>query len=145
MTPVVEIERQMPYPVDKVFAAWIEPEKFASWFLPDPNVRLGRVEADAREGGSFLIEMIVGPDTLPHTGTYRRVVANREIAFTWHSPATEGRETLVEVTFEAVGSGTRLTLRHSGLDDAVSRERHTMGWTNIVATLDSTLAGSATS
>lgn len=136
MTPVVEIERRLPYPVTQVFAAWVTPEKFAHWFLPDPNVRLGRVEVDAREGGAFLIEMIVDPDTLAHTGRYRRIVRDQEIAFTWHSPATDGKESLVEVRFESGPAHTIVKLRHSGLVEAGSRAAHSAGWTNILATLD---------
>jgi uncharacterized protein YndB with AHSA1/START domain len=137
MTPSVDIERRMPYPVEQVFAAWVRPEQFARWFLPDPNVRLGRVEVDAREGGKFLIEMIVGGDTLAHTGTYRRVVENREIAFTWISGATAGNESLVEVRFESLAAHTLVKLRHTGLPSAESRDRHSAGWTNILSTLDS--------
>lgn len=137
MTPAVEIERRMPYPVEQVFAAWVTPEKFARWFLPDPNVRLGRVEVDAREGGDFLIEMIVGSDTLAHTGMYRRVVRDQEIAFTWISGETGGKESLVEVRFESRHEHTLVKLRHTGLVSAESRERHAAGWTNILSTLDS--------
>src|SRR5689334_12792061 len=113
MNKVVKIERQIPFPIERVFAAWLKPEKFAEWFLPDPEVKLGKVELDPKVGGKFLIEMIVGPKTLPHTGEYRAIVPNKTIAFTWHSGMTGEGETLVEVTFEPKNGQTLLTLRHS--------------------------------
>jgi uncharacterized protein YndB with AHSA1/START domain len=133
MTHTAEVERMIPFPVEQVYALWLDAGSFAEWFLPDPNVKLGRVELDPRVGGSFLIEMHVGPNLLPHTGTYRTIVPNQALAFTWSSAATEGRETLVEVTFETRAAGTLLKLRHTELPDMNSRDAHHAGWASIVA------------
>jgi uncharacterized protein YndB with AHSA1/START domain len=132
----VIVERVVAHPVERVFAVWLDGATFAEWFLPDPNVRLGRVQLDPREGGAFLIEMIVGGETLAHTGVYRRIVPNREIAFTWRSAMIGDGESLVEVTFEAKDDATLLRLRHTGLTFDEMRSAHRSGWTHILGGLD---------
>jgi uncharacterized protein YndB with AHSA1/START domain len=132
MEKVVELERRLAYPVEKVFALWLDPQRFPQWFLPNPNVKLGRVQLEPKVGGHFLIEMIVGPDTLPHTGTFQKIVLNKAIAFTWHSGMTGDDDTLVEVSFEAQGQQTLVRLRHRGLATDESREAHAGGWAHIL-------------
>lgn len=140
MNRFVEVERVIPFPVEQVFSVWLNAESFAEWFLPDPEVRLGRVELEPRVGGSFLIEMVVGEVILPHTGTYISIVPDRAISFSWRSARTADRDSLVDVTFEPRGDGTLLRLRHSSLPDEASRDDHAAGWTNIVAGLDTYLS-----
>jgi uncharacterized protein YndB with AHSA1/START domain len=136
MEKPVALERVVPYPIEKVFALWLRPETFAEWFLPDPNVRLGKVSVDPRVGGQFLIEMIVGAQTLPHTGTYQKIVPNQAIEFTWHSGMTGDRDTLVKVSFEAQGKGTLMRLLHEGLATDESRKAHGQGWAQIMAAVE---------
>jgi uncharacterized protein YndB with AHSA1/START domain len=140
MDKVVALERVVPFPIEKVFALWLRPETFAEWFLPDPNVRLGKVSVDPKVGGQFLIEMLVGVDTLPHTGTYKKIVTNQAIEFSWHSAMTGGEDTLVKVSFEVHGEGTLMRLVHEGLAEAGSREAHARGWTHIMSGVETFLS-----
>ena len=133
---VVELERLIPHPVERVFEAWLDPDTFAEWFLPDPAVRLGQVTADARVGGSFLIEMIVDGQVLVHTGVYRRIEHNRSLVFTWKSAMTGDTENVVEVWFDAREASTLLRLRHENLPNDESCERHAAGWAGIVHHLE---------
>jgi uncharacterized protein YndB with AHSA1/START domain len=144
MNKVVEIERRIRHPVERVYAAWLRPEMFPRWFLPDPKVTLGAVRVDARVGGSFLIEMIVEGQSLEHTGKYRKMVPNQELEFTWHSPMTGGTDSLVQVTFLASGVDTIIRLRHEFLPDADSRGAHASGWANILESLDAFLTAEVT-
>lgn len=136
MNKVLELERLVPFPVEKVFKIWTVPEKFSKWFLPGPDVSLGKVEADFREGGGFLIEMNVGGQILPHKGVYRRIVENKEIAFSWNSHMAVEADSLVEVTFEPRGDKTLLKLRHTGLSTEESRMAHAGGWGSILEGLE---------
>jgi glutathione S-transferase len=58
-------------------------------------------------------------------------------SFTWASPATNGKETGVTVTFDAVDNATRVTLVHAGLADEAQRQRHHAGWQSIMDKLKS--------
>lgn len=136
MKKIVEIERRIRHPVERVYAAWLRAETFPRWFLPDPKVTLGTVRVDARVGGSFLIEMIVEGQPLEHTGEYRKMVHNEALEFSWRSPMTGGADSLVHVTFLASGMDTIIRLRHELLPDAESRGAHASGWANILESLD---------
>jgi uncharacterized protein YndB with AHSA1/START domain len=137
MEKVVELERKMELPVEKVFALWLDPLRFPQWFLPDPHERLGRVQLDPKVGGHFLIEMILGPQTLPHTGTFRKIETNKAISFTWHSHMTGAQGSLVELEFESQGKQkSLLRLRHHDLDTIESREAHAKGWAQILGAIE---------
>ncbi len=132
MNKILELERLVPFAVEKVFKIWTVPEKFSKWFLADETMTLGKVEADVRVGGDFFIEMIVGGKVLIHSGTYRRVTLNQEIAFTWNSHRPLDKDSLVEVTFESRGDQTLLKLRHTGCTTEDSLKAHAHGWGSIL-------------
>jgi len=51
------------------------------------------------------------------------------------SEATKGVESVVAVTFEPRGTGTEVTLRHSGVPDDEMGRQHKDGWTWVLSTL----------
>ena len=66
-----------------------------------------RVPGDRRAGADCLrIRLVEAPDGRP------------------------GHETLITVTFEELGTKTRLTLRQSGFDTATNCQSHVVGWTS---------------
>lgn len=132
MNRVVELERLVPFAVEQVFQIWTNPEKFPKWFLANETMTLGKVEADIRVGGKFFIEMIVEEKILVHSGEYRRVEVNRELAFTWNSHMPLDKDSLVEVTFEPRDGKTLLKLRHTGCATEDSRKAHASGWGSIL-------------
>jgi uncharacterized protein YndB with AHSA1/START domain len=141
MENVVDLERKLEFPVEKVFALWLDPTRFPQWFLPDPHERLGQVHLDPKVGGHFSIEMILGPQILPHTGTYRKIVPNKAISFTWHSHMTGDQGSLVELSFESQGKQKSLLhLRHHDLDTPERREAHAKGWAQILGAIDTYLS-----
>ncbi|MBL8993480.1 MAG: SRPBCC domain-containing protein [Spirochaetia bacterium] len=132
MNRVVELERLVPFAVERVFKIWTNPEKFPKWFLADQTMTLGKVEADIRVGGKFFIEMIVGGKILIHSGEYTRIAPNAELAFTWNSHMPLDKDSLVEVTFESRGDKTLLKLRHTGCATEDSVKAHAAGWGSIL-------------
>lgn len=132
MNKVLELERIVPFSADRVFRIWTNPEKFPKWFLAEQTMTLGKVEADVRVGGKFFIEMIVREQVLVHSGEYRRVVPDRELAFTWNSHMPLDKDSLVEVTFEPRGEKMLLRLKHTGLLTEDSHKAHAAGWGSIL-------------
>jgi uncharacterized protein YndB with AHSA1/START domain len=85
--------------------------------------------------------MILGPQILPHTGTYRKIEPNKAISFTWCSHMTGSQGSLVELSFEAQGKQKSLMrLRHHDLDTPERRELHAKGWTQILGAIDTYLS-----
>lgn len=117
-------------PLD-VFSFWTDAESMKSWMCPCDVIR-ARARLDVRVGGSFEIVM-TGPDgELVHTGTYRVVDPPRKLVFTWVSPATGERPTLVTVEFLARAEGTEVVLTHEDLPDEPAAASHVRGWTSIL-------------
>lgn len=119
----LRLERTYEAPVERVWAAWTDPELLAQWFCPNPELVL-EVDADARVGGALRVVM---GGTYALSGTYTEVDAPRLLEFTWRWDHEED-STLVRVELEPTASGSRLVLQHSGFPDAAEADGHTEGW-----------------
>jgi uncharacterized protein YndB with AHSA1/START domain len=116
-----------------VFKAWIEPEQIARWWGPRGYTTV-EYDMDVRPGGAYWFVMR-SPDGTDHRkrGVYREIVAPERIVFTFAWEDADGRlghELLVTVTFEELGSGTRLTLHQGGFESIDNRDSHILGWTS---------------
>jgi uncharacterized protein YndB with AHSA1/START domain len=126
--PSLTIKRRIDAPPEKVFRAWTEPKKITRWFGPE-QVEVLHAETDARVGGRYRI-VARSPDGEQHdvSGTYREVVPNEKLVFTWAWRSTPERESRVTVLLGADGGGTLLTLIHEQFFDEAARDRHEHGW-----------------
>ena len=143
------IERTYEAPIDRVFSAFADVEKFAQWFSPNPNVNLEVFEYDFRPDGRYRIcfhgssgsKDIVG-------GTYVTITPPTRIVFTWEweAPHTyEGHNTLVTIGLAGQNGETHLTLTHEKLPSTEAKTNHNQGWTGALDQLAPWLArGSAT-
>ena len=73
------------------------------------------------------------------SGTFREVVPNRRLVFTWAWRTTPDRESLVTVELKPDGDGTLLTLTHEQFFDEAARDRHQSGWSPILDRLSEVL------
>lgn len=137
--PSLTIKRRFKAPPEKVYAAWIDPEKMSRWLGP-PNVVKVNATTDVKVGGGYAIQMIVPDDEHNVGGVYREIVPNRKLVFTWAWRSTPERESLVTVTFAPDGGGTLMTLHHEQFFDEAARDSHEKGWTVIVGRLDALFA-----
>jgi uncharacterized protein YndB with AHSA1/START domain len=82
------LERTIPVPPERVWAAWTEPELLVQWFTPAPW-RTASVDVDVRPGGRYVTTM-ESPDgeQFPSAGCYLHVEPGRLLVFT--SMLTEG-------------------------------------------------------
>lgn len=122
------LHRTINAPVEKVYAAWTDPELLRRWFSPGDTV-VTRAVAEVTVGGTFLIEMrrADGKHRLTR-GLYREVVPNHRLVHTWRWDGSDV-ESLVTVEFEPGPEGTtRLTLTHSRFAEVEVRDEHEYGW-----------------
>lgn len=143
-TPTVRIVRILPATPDEVFDAWLDPGAISAWMRPG-DILDTRAEMDARVGGSFRITMFHPDYYEVHRGEYRAIERASRLVFTWSSPSTHNRDTLVTLEFRAYGaSDCELTLVHELLpQDAV--ELHTVGWKAHLRELFESLIGTSVS
>src|SRR3984893_6381836 len=126
--PSLTLERLLTAAPAKVFSAWTDPKKIGRWFCPvacEPVL----AETDARVGGRYRI-VVRAQSGEEHdvSGTFREVVPNRRLVFTWAWRTTPERESLVTVELKPDGDGTLLTLTHEQFFDEDARDRHQGGW-----------------
>ena len=121
------VTRTIPAPAEKIFDVWIDPKSPGGpWFGGD------RVIVNPTVDGLFYIAAKNEGRVWPHYGRFVRLERPRLIEYTWMSEATQGKESVVTVTFQPLGEETEVTLRHSGLPDDEMGRKHKDGWTWIL-------------
>jgi uncharacterized protein YndB with AHSA1/START domain len=129
---VLTVSRVIAAPPEKLFEAFTSPEIMLKWWGPE-GAGVGDHDLDIRVGGTWrtALENSMGQGTFVCSGVYKAIERPRRIAFTWawlQPDGQRGRETLVDVSFEKVERGTRLTVVQKTFDDAAQRDRHSEGW-----------------
>jgi uncharacterized protein YndB with AHSA1/START domain len=128
--PSLNLQRHYPVAPEKVWRAWTDPKALAGWWGPGPGEPVSLAELDVRVGGRFRI-VFGGPDGKMHecAGTYREVVPNKKLVFTWSWPnTTPDRISVVTIEFRGTAAGTDLLFRHEQLFDEQARDNHKRGW-----------------
>jgi len=139
----VTVRREIVAPPEELFDAWLDAESLGTWLRPG-GIQETRAETDPREGGSFRIVMVEDESSIVHTGTYLEIDRPRRLVFTWSSPATKFRDSLVTVTFEASAGATVVEIHQVGLPDEESRRSHEGGWSGALEMLDRTMQSETT-
>jgi uncharacterized protein YndB with AHSA1/START domain len=129
--PSLNLRRHYPVAPEKVWRAWTDPEAVKRWWGPMPGEPVSVAELDVRVGGRFRI-VFGGPEGKDNecAGTYKEVVPNRKLVFTWSWPnTTPDRISVVTIEFVRSGTGTELLFRHEQFYDEAARDGHKRGWT----------------
>lgn len=129
----LELVRELKASRERVFAAWVDPDQAARWWVPQ-SCELVSCRMDVRAGGGWHRRMRVENGTvISKWGEYREVSSPERLVFTYNTEYADGRidpETLVTITLVDLGDGrTRLTLRHERFWSEAASIGHTGGWT----------------
>jgi uncharacterized protein YndB with AHSA1/START domain len=130
---VVELSVRLMSRPEEVFPFLTEADRYVRW-------QGSRAELDPQPGGVYRVWM--DANTVA-SGEFVEVEPPRRVVFTWGwegNPDVPPGSTEVEITLEADGEGTVLTLRHSGLPDDAAAAMHEEGWAFFTGRLV-TLAG----
>jgi uncharacterized protein YndB with AHSA1/START domain len=122
--PAVRVRRTLPFPRDRVYRAWLDPDTMVRWFV-DPRFTDGRAEVDERVGGHYRIFQ-VDPEGDMTGGSESRIVElvpNERIVISWRFAGPNRQkdlapDTRLTVTFTEPRPGeTELTVVHEHLDE----------------------------
>ncbi len=131
----VTVRREIAASAEELFDAWLDADSLGVWLRPG-GIRETRAETDPREGGTFRIVMVADESSIVHSGTYREIDRPRRLVFTWSSPATRFRDSVVTVTFQPSSSGSTVVEIHQvGLPDEEAQASHTAGWSGALTEL----------
>jgi uncharacterized protein YndB with AHSA1/START domain len=113
MPKEINIERDYPYPIEKVWEAISTPESLAAWLMPN-NFKL-------EKGYSFTFK------TKPQPGFDGIVNCRvldfeipRKLQFTWQGGPLK-KSTLVTFTLQEIEHGTKLIFSHSGFEGIINQ------------------------
>jgi len=137
------IARFFDAPRERVWKAWTEPERMKKWWGPQ-YFTAPVINIDLRAGGKYLYCMR-GPDNKDYwsTGVYREIVPMERLVLTDSFADEKGnvvpasyygmtgdwpRELLVTVTFEEIGSMTKMHLKQEGIPSGQMRDLTRAGW-----------------
>jgi uncharacterized protein YndB with AHSA1/START domain len=141
------IERELPYPPARVFAAWADPKAKAQWFAAPKDACKEVVRRqEFRVGGK---ERLRGEWNNGRTSdfhcVYQDIVQDRRIVYSYNMYVNDEKisVSLATIEFEPAGKGTKLILTEQGayldggIDGHASREQGTRG---LIANLEKVLA-----
>jgi uncharacterized protein YndB with AHSA1/START domain len=134
--PSLILKRRINASPARVYAAWTDPGQIARWWGPEGAVVV-HAETDLRVGGRFR-KITRTPDGEEHevSGIYREVVPDEKLVFTWAWRTTPERESLVTVLLKEERGGTWLTLIHEQFLNEAARDRHRLGWSGALDSLE---------
>lgn len=138
----LKLTRRIAASPEQLFDAWLDPAMLRRFISPGGGTSTLRAETDPRIGGRYDIVMRNEMGEIPHWGEYREIDRPNRLSFTWNSPHAVP-DSIVTLTFRAVGDETEVTLVHDRFPSEASRNGHEGGWTSILAALDATLGAGA--
>jgi uncharacterized protein YndB with AHSA1/START domain len=139
--PALTLTRRFRARPEKVWAAWTDPEKLIGWFCTTKAKRGSmRADVDVRVGGRYRISFDMESGEYSEVGgTYREVVPNEKLVFSWAWHSTPERESLVTVSIRPDGGGSLMVFTHEQFFDEAARDNHERGWSELFAQLESIL------
>lgn len=129
------LTREYPAPVERVYAAFSDPEKKRRWFAEGEGFVVGSYQLDFRVGGTEVSVFRVDTpefksDEIRNDTYFLDIVPNERIvlAYSMSNVGVPFSASLQTVTLEATPAGTRLTLTEQATflpgSDGVEMRRH---------------------
>lgn len=98
------VTRTFRAPPHLVFEAWVRPELFKRWWVPESfGLNLLSCEMDVRTGGSYRLVFAGNPEPIAFFGTYIEVTPHSRLSWS-NDESPEG--SITTVTFEERDGGT---------------------------------------
>ena len=150
---MARVTRQLGASSDRVFDAWLDPEKVRVWWRATAAAAgrgatetIENVTIDARVGGRFSILVRRNGRLIDHTGIYLEVDRPRRLVFTWAAleeaqsgDASQSSRVVIEIVPIATGCAVTLTHEmHPEWRDFV--DRGAKAWSLMLEAIDETLA-----
>ncbi len=144
-TPAVDtkldISRVFKAPRSKVWEAWTDAKAIAKWWGPEGMTPIVE-KFEAKVGKVYRTGMrAANGDTVWVSGSFKEVVLEKRLVFSWAWDHGDRHVTQVTVSFEDASGGTKVRLVHELFLTKDDRDNHKTGWTSTLTCLGDALAG----
>lgn len=136
-TMAVTVRRTFNASVERVFDAWLDPERAREFLFTHPDKQqIVQAEIDPRVGGRYLFVARRNGKDSDHFGEYLEIDRPRRLVFTLCVPVAWSGESRIEIDIAPANGGCELTLTHRRIPQhlAASVEE---GWTTFIGLLQS--------
>jgi uncharacterized protein YndB with AHSA1/START domain len=138
--PSLTIVRRIKAPPEKVFAAFVEPERIMKWWGPDAGPTL-LAETDVRVGGRFrVVFQTLDGVRRENGGEYLEIDPPARLVMAWWWASTPEHRSRVTVSIQPIKGGSELTILHEMFFDEATRDNHLWGWNGTLDKLERLLA-----
>ena len=118
---------EVAQPPDRVFQA-LASREIIEWWVNPGVFDTREWSGDVRVGGRWRASGIARGAPYALEGEFLEVDPPRKLVQTWHRVGMPGAPSTVTYLLEAIGGGTRLTVRHTGIAAADQRSNVGDGW-----------------
>jgi uncharacterized protein YndB with AHSA1/START domain len=126
----VRVTHRFTAPAERVFDAWLDPQKARRFLFATPTGQMVKAETDPRVGGKFTFTDRRDGVDVEHTGEYLEIERPRRLVFTFVVPLYSAVVTKAIIDIVPLADGCELTLTHEGvLPDYESKVQE--GWGKI--------------
>jgi uncharacterized protein YndB with AHSA1/START domain len=109
---IAQVSRVFPYSAERIFDAWLDPERARRWFFATPEGTMVRADIDPRVGGHFVFTDRRDGEDVKHTGKYLEIDRPHRLVFTFAVSGVDGPPDHVSITIVPLPDGCELTLTH---------------------------------
>ncbi|PCJ61917.1 MAG: ATPase [Planctomycetota bacterium] len=138
---ILNIERKFSVSRETLYQAWTKPEYLQKWHAPG-DLTVKEASADVRVDGEYKIVMQSDKGTHIVIGSYKEVIPNEKLVYTWQwqdneCSGKEPNETLVTLNFKSVDEkNSTLLLTHERFTSEEAKIDHAKGWEGCLANLE---------
>jgi len=137
--PVLQLNRVIAAPRERVFAAWTTAEAIKVWFGPE-SFRVLDTQVDLCVGGEYCFQLSTEQlGEIKVSGRYQEVTPPDKLVYTWQwegNPELATGSSLVTVEFIPAGVSTEIRLTHEQLPSIEARDDHGRGWSGTLDKLE---------
>ena len=141
---VLDLTWVIKAPPEHTFRMFTDPAELVKWWGPRGFVT-PEAELDVRVGGGYRLAMQPPDGDLFHlSGEFLEIEPNSRLVYTfrWEPPAADDRETVVTLSFDAVGDATEVSLSQGEFATDERLQLHHDGWTESLEKLRDLVGGS---
>jgi uncharacterized protein YndB with AHSA1/START domain len=111
----VKVSRWFDATAERVFDAWLDPQRARQFLFTREGQVIIRAEIDARVGGSFLFVARRDGSNIDHVGRYLEIDRPRRLVFTLCVPSVWSDDNRVTVDIVPRERGCELSVTHEGV------------------------------